>query len=111
MEIIGMIVGLCIILIVVIALLNRNKNNQPIAVPNRTITLDELTMNDGRNGNNAYIAIDNIVFDVSGSKHWENGEHHGAMAGRDITEAFRKSHHNDKMLRKMKAVGRLDINE
>ena len=56
------------------------------------LTLDELAMYDGKDGNPAYVAIDGIIYDVTNHDEWRNGEHKGAMAGTDITDTFNNEH-------------------
>jgi predicted heme/steroid binding protein len=46
----------------------------------------ELSMYNGKNGNKAYVAVNGIVYDMSYSKAWKNGEHkNGIVAGKDLT--------------------------
>ena len=41
------------------------------------LTLDQLKHYDGKNGNPAYIAVDGVLYDVSGVRQWKNGSHEG----------------------------------
>ncbi|NLU51653.1 MAG: cytochrome B5 [Clostridiaceae bacterium] len=64
---------------------------------------ETLVQYNGKNGMNAYIAINGIVYDVS--KKWKNGEHHGLEAGKDLTKEFLESSHGHSTLAKLKIVG------
>lgn len=58
----------------------------------RTFTPDELAQFDGLNGAPAYVAVDGLVYDVTGSILWPDGKHArcdlGAMAGKDLSEVI-----------------------
>ena len=48
------------------------------------------------------------VYDVTDSPAWTGGEHHGNLAGTDVTDALlNKSPHGDKVLAKLPLVGKL----
>jgi predicted heme/steroid binding protein len=57
------------------------------------MTLSELAQFDGRNGNNAYVLVDGIIYDVTNNPNWPNGNHNGYQAGRDLSAAIRQSPH------------------
>ena len=72
------------------------------------LTLDQLKQYDGKNGNPAYVAVDGVIYDVSGSARWKNGEHNGYSAGNDLTDAImNKSPHGVKNMERMPVVGKL----
>lgn len=73
----------------------------------QTFTLDELKKYDGKNGNKAYVAVDGVVYDVTGNPKWENGEHNGFSAGNDLTDAIAGSPHGKGVLGKLTVVGKL----
>lgn len=52
----------------------------------KEFTKDELSKNNGQNGQPAYVAFQGKVYDVS--KVFQNGEHGGAQAGTDLTNSF-----------------------
>jgi predicted heme/steroid binding protein len=73
-----------------------------------TLTLEELEMYDGTNGNPAYVAVDGEIYDVSDSSFWKEGAHNGFQAGRDLTEAIKnESPHGVKNLERVPKVGRI----
>ncbi len=61
----------------------------------RVFTLAELAEFDGKGGKPAYIAVDGVVYDLSGSATWPEGKHTpcnlGAMAGRDLSEELKQA--------------------
>jgi len=57
----------------------------------KEFTLEELKKFDGRNGNPAYVAFKGVVYDVTESAMWGDGDHEGMhQAGADLT-----SEHDD----------------
>ncbi|MBN1632350.1 MAG: hypothetical protein JW990_21540 [Thermoleophilia bacterium] len=77
-----------------------------------TFTLVELAQFDGKNGAAAYVAVDGVVYDVTGSRDWPEGAHDncglGAMAGRDLSEVITRAPANMRtLLEDMPVVGTL----
>ena len=72
-----------------------------------TFTREELSRYDGREGRPAYIAFMGLVYDVSASFLWKNGEHQaGHKAGTDLSKALGRAPHGAGILGKFKAVGK-----
>lgn len=58
------------------------------------MTLDELSVFDGKDGEKAYIALGGIIYDVTGNPYWPNGLHQGLFqAGQDLTSVLSQSPH------------------
>jgi predicted heme/steroid binding protein len=79
----------------------------------QTFTLEELAQFDGKEGRPAYVAVDGVIYDVSGSRMWPDGEHarcdFGAVAGTDLSEVITKAPANMRsLLEKMPVVGALE---
>lgn len=51
----------------------------------KEFTLDELAEFNGQDGKPAYVAVDGVVYDVTDSKAWQEGQHNGFEAGKDLT--------------------------
>lgn len=78
------------------------------ASSNLEMTLEELAKYNGKDGQPAYIAVDGIIYDVSNSPKWKNGEHNGFSAGNDLTEQINNiSPHGVKVLERLNKVGTL----
>lgn len=58
----------------------------------REFTLEELATYNGTNQRAAYVAVNNIVYDVSMAPPWRGGNHFGLTAGRDLTTQFMGCH-------------------
>ena len=72
------------------------------------LTLAELAKYNGKNGQPAYVAVDGVIYDVSGYAKWKNGEHNGNSAGQDLTEVIKtKSPHGIAKLNGVPVVGKL----
>ena len=72
----------------------------------RTITLEELARNDGRNGSRAYIAFEGKVYDVTDNELWAGGDHFGGHeAGKDLTGEIDAAPHGPENLERVALVG------
>ncbi len=70
------------------------------------LTLEELKAFNGKNGARAYVAVDGIIYDMTDSAAWKNGDHNSFEAGRDLSEAIKNvSPHGVSKLANVKPVG------
>ena len=78
----------------------------------RVFTIDELANYDGKEGRDAYIAVDGFVYDVTNSSRWNEGNHQGRVqAGQDLTEVFNtEAPHGREVLNRVPLIGIL-VNE
>ena len=65
--------------------------SQEEAAP-REFTAQELSTYNGENGNPVYVAMDKVVYDLSGAPAWAGGTHNGMTAGQDLTSWFKDCH-------------------
>lgn len=73
------------------------------------LSTEELAEYNGKDGKPAYIAIDGIIYDVTDSNLWNEGEHNGFEAGKDLTtELMEKSPHKDSVIERLTPVGTLE---
>ena len=71
-------------------------------------TMAEVARFDGKEGRDAYIVVDGVVYDVTSVSQWHGGAHFGFEAGKDVSEALAKSApHGASLLRSAKIVGTL----
>ena len=71
------------------------------------ITIEELAMYDGTEGNPAYIAVDGVVYDVTGVSAWSSGSHNGGMVGTDVSSLIGSAPHGDRVLDDLDVVGNI----
>jgi len=61
----------------------------------RVFTAAELATFDGKDGRPAYVAVDGVVYDVTGQPNWPGGEHAPCSletaAGGDLSEVLKKA--------------------
>ncbi|MBM7839934.1 putative heme/steroid binding protein [Alkalihalobacillus xiaoxiensis] len=77
----------------------------------QVFTLEELSEYDGQDGNDAYVAVDGIVYDVTDVGAWAGGEHApagGLEAGGDRSEEIEASPHGTAVLEDLPIVGTLE---
>lgn len=68
-------------------------------------TAQTLTQYDGKNGAPAYVAVNGIVYDMTGVGTWTNGQHQGYSAGKDLSTVFQNSPHSEQLLSQLPIVG------
>lgn len=86
-----------------------NGSEEPQEPADRVFTLEELAEYDGLDGRDAYVAVDGIVYDMTDSGAWGEGNHNGFQAGQDLTEEIREiSPHGVSVLERMPVVGTLE---
>jgi len=77
--------------------------------PERTFTLEELSEYDGKDGMDAYVAVDGVVYDFTELGRWMGGEHNGYQAGQDLTDEIKDvSPHGLSVLDRAPVVGTLE---
>jgi len=77
---------------------NANQDNvvtQDQGAEGQTFTLAELAKFDGKNGQPAYVAVDGVVYDLTGSSLWPEGDHTNcnldSVAGKDLSEVIQQA--------------------
>jgi predicted heme/steroid binding protein len=74
----------------------------------QVFTLEELSAFNGKDGNDAYIAVSGVVYDVTNSSMWKSGQHNGFEAGKDLTDAIlNQSPHGIQVLDNIPIIGTL----
>ncbi len=77
-----------------------NENNDDELL---SLTLEELALYDGKDGNMAYIAVNGVIYDVTDE--WNNGSHNGQNAGNDMTNVISNAPHGESILDDLEVVG------
>ncbi|MDT8420452.1 MAG: cytochrome b5 domain-containing protein [Desulfuromonadales bacterium] len=73
------------------------------------MTAEELARFNGKDGQPAYVAVNNVLYDVSASAMWQNGNHLDQhQAGCDLTEELKSAPHVRKVIERFPTVGRLE---
>ncbi len=73
------------------------------------MTKEELATFDGQDGKAVYVAVNNVIYDVSSSSYWAEGDHVGAhKAGHDLTEELKSAPHVRTVVERFPVVGTLD---
>lgn len=73
------------------------------------MTMEEVSRNDGKDGNSAHVVVEGIVYDVTDLDSWADGEHNGHNAGQDLTEEIKNdSPHGIEKLEEVEAIGRVE---
>ena len=72
------------------------------------LTLEQLAIYDGLNGQKAYIAYEGDLYDVTDASGWNNGSHEGLhLAGTDCTNILQSSPHGTSVLIQLQIIGEL----
>jgi predicted heme/steroid binding protein/uncharacterized membrane protein len=85
----------------------RKKLKSPVALClSRELTPEQLSSFDGKEGRPAYIAYKGIIYDITNSRLWKNGQHMMKHhAGTDLSETLKQAPHGDDKVLAMPQVG------
>ncbi len=93
--------------------LRANGQSGQVETPGKVFTAQELSQFDGKDGRPAYVAVDGVVYDVTGSSMWPQGSHSscpGSVAGRDLSEVMKTAPERMRAnLRRFPVVGTLPV--
>lgn len=70
-------------------------------------TLKQLSLRNGSDRAEMWIAYKGIIYDIAFSRHWRNGIHYGHWAGQDLTEELKDAPHAEEVFRRCEIVGKL----
>lgn len=71
------------------------------------ITRAQLSLRNGQDKPEIWVAFKGLVYDVSRSRLWRSGKHYEHWAGQDLTDELRDAPHNEKVFEKFPVIGRL----
>ncbi|MDD4080815.1 MAG: cytochrome b5 domain-containing protein [Eubacteriales bacterium] len=69
------------------------------------LTLEQLKAFNGLDGMRAFIAVDGVIYDVTGNQSWADGAHYGNQAGQDLTQALAEAPHGAELLENVVQIG------
>ena len=85
----------------------RQRLKSPVALClSRELTPEQLSPFDGREGRPVYIAYKGMIYDITGSRLWKNGQHMMKHhAGTDLTDVLKLAPHGEDKVLAMPQVG------
>jgi predicted heme/steroid binding protein len=66
-----------------------------------------LSLRNGTDKPEIWVAFNGMVYDVSNSRLWKNGKHYEHWAGQDLTAELKDAPHTETVFDKMKIIGKL----
>ncbi len=70
-------------------------------------TKSQLALRNGQDREEIWCAYRGVIYDVSGSRLWKNGQHYEHWAGQDLTEEIAGAPHDSRVFSKFEIVGSL----
>jgi predicted heme/steroid binding protein len=74
----------------------------------KTYTLSQLSLRNGTDREEIWIAYKGLIYDVKKSRLWRNGKHYEHWAGQDLTKELEKAPHGEFVFDKFEVVGKLE---
>ncbi len=71
----------------------------------RIISRRQLSLHNGQDKEEVWIAYKGMVYDVSGSRLWRDGKHYEHWAGQDLTEELPDAPHTEEVFKRMPCIG------
>lgn len=72
------------------------------------ITRNTLSKANGQDKPYIWVAYQGIVYDVTKSRLWRNGQHYEHWAGQDLTEELKDAPHTQTVFEKFEIIGKLE---
>lgn len=73
----------------------------------KEFTKPQLSLRNGQDRDEIWVAFKGIIYDVTASKMWRNGKHYEHWAGQDLTPELKDAPHTDNVFDKFKVIGKL----
>ena len=70
-------------------------------------TKNQLSLRNGQDKEEIYIAYKGKIYDVGKSRLWKNGKHYQHWAGQDLTHEIKDAPHTDTVFEKFTCIGLL----
>ena len=74
---------------------------------NNQYTISQLALRNGQDRDEIWVAYKGIIYDVSASRLWKNGQHYEHWAGQDLTSELNDAPHTATVFEKFPVVGSL----
>ena len=74
---------------------------------NDKFTVRQLSLRNGQDRDEIWVAFKGLIYDVTHSRMWRNGKHYEHWAGQDLTKELASAPHNDEVFSRFKLVGEL----
>lgn len=74
----------------------------------RVITRAQLSLRNGQDKPEIWIAFQGFVYDVSASRLWRAGKHYEHWAGQDLTDELKDAPHTERVFEKFPIIGKLN---
>ena len=71
-------------------------------------TLVQLSLRNGEDRDEVWVAFKGVIYDVSLSRLWRKGQHYEHWAGQDLTHELKDAPHTAKVFDKFKIVGKIN---
>jgi predicted heme/steroid binding protein len=71
------------------------------------ITLTQLSLRNGQDKPEVWIAYRGFVYEVTASRLWRQGKHYEHWAGQDLTDELPDAPHTDEVFSRFKVIGTL----
>lgn len=73
------------------------------------ITRSQLALRNGQDKPEIWVALNNLVYDVTSSRLWQKGKHYEHWAGQDLSDELKDAPHTEKVFDKFKVIGKLKM--
>ncbi|TAF35739.1 MAG: cytochrome b5 [Cytophagales bacterium] len=73
----------------------------------KTYTQRELSLRNGQDRPEIWVAYKGFIYELNGSRLWQNGQHYEHWAGQDLTEEMKHAPHLDTVFDKFEPIGLL----
>lgn len=72
------------------------------------ISLTQLSLRNGQDKPDIWVAFNGLVYDVSQSRLWRVGKHYEHWAGQDLTDELKDAPHTEEVFSRFKVIGKLE---
>ena len=73
----------------------------------RRISLAELSLRNGLDHDEVWVAYRGLVYDLSQSRKWQKGLHYSHWAGQDLSDELKEAPHSEQEILRFPVLGKL----